>query len=160
MNLLKYRGFRLVIVLIVLIIIGIVIGNRAMKMMEQKKYDDLKTDFLLIEAKVKILKGKADVSSSKDCYLGVKVSEANNEEIANFLRSLEINDEEFENYFILYTQDFEQMQIKEDLRNLQDGVYIVNYDNQDILYIKGVSKDGVTKYKITEILKDESQVSL
>lgn len=83
MNLLKYRGFRLVIILVFFIIVGFVVGKRAIKLMEQKKYDDLKTDFLLIQAKVRMIKGKSDVSASKDCYVGTKVSESQKDEIKN-----------------------------------------------------------------------------
>ena len=141
------------------IIIGIIIGitipiaRHGFKMLDEKKYTDLQTDLLLIQAKVKVIKGKSDVNGNKDNYLGQKVSESNNEQIKNLLRDLNITEENYEKYFILNSKDFETMGIAHELRNKGDALFIVNYDDNEVIYTKGIKVDGNTKYKLSDIIK-------
>lgn len=61
-------------------------------------------------------------------------------------------EDDLENYFILYKSDFEQMQIDSELKNPQDEIYVVNYDKQELIYLKGFSVDGEIKYNILDII--------
>lgn len=146
-----FKAFRLITITIIIIIIGIFCIKRASSVLEQKKCDDIKADLLLIQAKVKVIKGKSEVSGNKDNYLGTKISEIENNDLKDFMKYIKIKDEDFDKYFALNKEDFEAMAIADELKNIEDNVFVVNYDNSEVIYKKGVNIDGEIKYKISEI---------
>ena len=156
----KKSMFKIIKLLFILLIIAgiatFLIKNVAI-LLQQKNDDDKKTDLLLIQAKVKLIKGKSDVNSNTDEYIGLKASESNNEDIKEFLRNIQILDSDFEKYYILSYQDFEKMGIVSELKNIEDNNYIVNYENAEVIYVKGVNIDNELKYKLSEIITKEEE---
>lgn len=147
------RFLRLAIIIGIIIVIAIPFAKLGFKMLNEKKYTDLQTDILLIQAKVKVIKGKSDVNGNKDGYLGQKVSESDNGKIKNLLNYLKITEESFDKYFILNSQDFETMGITHELKNKGDALFVVNYDENEVIYVKGIKVNGNIKYKLSDIIK-------
>ena len=120
----------------VIVIIAIFIAKNAFKMLERKENDDVKTDLLIIQAKVKVIKGKSEVNANTDNYVGTKVIDIENEEIKDFLKNIGISEKDFDKYFVLNYKDFEKMEITQDLKNMEDNVFIVNFDSTEVIYKK------------------------
>lgn len=146
------RFIKFFIIITVIIVLIVLVGRAGIKMLEEKKYIDIETDLLLIQAKVKIIKGKSDVNANTDAYVGTKISEANSDEIKNIFSKIGLTEEDKEKYYVLYHQDFEEMGIANDLKNKKDGEFIVNYDTAEVIYIKGVKKNNEIKYKLSDIV--------
>ena len=144
------------IIVIAIVAIAFFIAKNAFNMLKQKEIDDIETDLLLVQAKVKVIKGKSDVSSNTDVYVGTKASEIEDESIKEFLKSLNIDESDFEQYYVLSSEDFDRMEIKDELKKVEHNVYIVNYDTAEIIYRNGVEVEGNNKYKISEIIKKEN----
>lgn len=147
------RFIRFAIIIGIILAIAIPVARHGFKMLDEKKYADLQTDLLLIQAKVKVIKGKSDVNGNKDNYLGQKVSESNNEKIKNQLKDLKIAEGNYEKYFILNLNDFETMGIAHELKNKGDAIFVVNYDDNEVIYTKGIKVDGNVKYKLSDIIQ-------
>lgn len=147
------RFIRFAVIIGIIIAITIPIAKTGFKMLDEKKYTDLQTDLLLIQGKVKVIQGKSEVNGNKDGYLGQKVSESDNNKIKDLLKQLNISEEDFEKYFILCQNDFDAMGIGGELKNKGDNLFVVNYDDTEVIYTKGIKVDGKVKYKLTDIIK-------
>ena len=146
------RFLRFFIIIAIIITLIILVAKLGSKMFNEKKYVDIETDLLLVQAKVKIIKGKSDVNSNTDAYVGTKVSESTSVEIKNSLNKIGISEDEYDKYYILYNQDFEKMGIAEELKNKKDEEFIVSYDTAEVIYIKGVKENNQIKYKLSDIV--------
>lgn len=156
MNRRIFRTIRLFIIIAIIVAIGAVGLNYALKSLKQKQNDDIRTDLLLIQAKTKVIKGKAEVNSNTEAYVGTKISEYFDNDVKEFLKNIQINESQFEKYYILSMQDLEKMGIFGELKNTEDNQYIVNYETADVIYIKGIEENGNIKYKISDIITKES----
>ncbi len=148
---------RLFLIIVAIIFVGIIIINKGLKLLEQKKYEDIRTDLLLVQAKIKIIKGKSQVNNNMEAYVGSCVAEYNNEDIRDFLKTLHIDEANFGKYYVLNYQDFEKMGIVQDLKYKDDNNIIVNYDTADVIYKEGVTVDGTCKYKLSELVEKKEK---
>lgn len=151
-----FRTIRLFIIIAIIIAVGVVGLNYAFKLLKQKQNDDVRTDLLLVQAKIKVIKGKAEVSSNTELYVGTKISEYYDNDVKEFLKDIQINETQFDKYYILSIQDLEEIGICGELKNPENNQYIVNYDTADVIYKKGIEENGNIKYKISDIIKKES----
>lgn len=157
MNKKKHAIKKLVILISIfaVIITAIAISSKYInKKVNESKDDDIKTDMLVLQAKLKVIKGESEVNKNTDNYFGKKVNESNNENIINLLKSINIPDEELQNYYILNNQDVELMGISEEINNKKDSSYIVNYNLAEVIYKDGIFIDGVVKYKLSDLIEN------
>ena len=147
------RFLRFALIIGIIIAIAVPLTKTGFKMLEEKKYTDLQTDLLLIQGKVKVIQGKSEVSGNKDVYLGQKVSESDNNKIKDLLKTIGIAEDKYEKYFILSQKDFETMGIAGELKNKADSLFVVNYEEMEVVYTKGIKVDGNVKYKLSDIIK-------
>ena len=133
----KYKFLKLIIAFIIILVVGIFLFNIGTKKMQERKTDDIKTDMLMIEGKIKSIKAESEISNNQEKYVGTKVSEANDTEVNNVMQQLQINQEELQNYYILNKECFEKMGIADSIKD-DDDEYIVNYTNSDVIYVKGI----------------------
>lgn len=153
----KRHTIKLVILISIfaVIITAIAISSKYInKKVNESKDDDIKTDMLVLQAKIKVIKGESEVNKNTDNYFGKKVNESNNENIINLLKSINIPDEELQNYYILNNQDVELMGISEEIYNKEDSSYIVNYNSAEVIYKDGIFIDGVVKYKLSDLIEN------
>ena len=153
MNKSMARFIKFAIIIGIIITILVIVAKHGFKMLDEKKYTDLQTDLLLIQGKVKVIQGKSEVSGNKDGYLGQKVSESDNSKIKDLLKQINISEEDFEKYYILSQNDFETMGISGEMKNKGDNLFVVNYEEMEVVYTKGIKVDGKIKYKLTDIIK-------
>ena len=124
--------------------------NIGTKKMKERKNDDIKTDMLMIEGKIKSIKAESEISNNQEKYVGTKVSEANDTEVNNVMQQLQINQDELQNYYILNKESFEKMGLADSIKD--DDEYIVNYTNSDVIYVKGIKLNNEIKYKLSDII--------
>lgn len=149
----SFKTLKLVVIIAIIIAIAVILVNKGLEMIEQKKFEDIRTDLLLIQAKIEMIKGKSKVNNNIDAYVGNCVSEYNNDEIKEFLKGINIKEEDFRMYYVLNYQEFENLGIAQNLKDKDDNNIIVNYDTIDVIYKKGVIIDGNTKYRLSEIVE-------
>ena len=142
----KYKFLKLIIAFIIILVVGIFLFNIGTKKMQERKNDDIKTDMLMIEGKIKSIKAESEISNNQEKYVGTKVSEANDTEVNNVMQQLQINQDELQNYYILNKESFEKMGLADSIKD--DDEYIVNYTNSDVIYVKGIKLNNEIKYKL------------
>ena len=140
----KYKFLKLIIAFIIILVVGIFLFNIGTKKMQERKNDDIKTDMLMIEGKIKSIKAESEISNNQEKYVGTKVSEANDTDVNNVMQQLQINQEELQNYYILNKESFEKMGLADSIKD--DDEYIVNYTNSDVIYVNEI------KYKLSDII--------
>ena len=146
----KYKFLKLIIAFIIILVVGIFLFNIGTKKMQERKNDDIKTDMLMIEGKIKSIKAESEISNNQEKYVGTKVSEANDTEVNNIMQQLQINQDELQNYYILNKESFEKMGLADSIKD--DDEYIVNYTNSDVIYVKGIKLNNEIKYKLSDII--------
>ena len=146
----KYKFLKLIIAFIIILVVGIFLFNIGTKKMQERKNDDIKTDMLMIEGKIKSIKAESEISNNQEKYVGTKVSEANDTEVNNVMQQLQINQESLQNYYILNKECFEKMGLADSIKD--DDEYIVNYTNSDVIYVKGIKLNNEIKYKLSDII--------
>ena len=146
----KYKFLKLIIAFIIILVVGIFLFNIGTKKMQERKNDDIKTDMLMIEGKIKTIKAESEISNNQEKYVGTKVSEANDTEVNNVMQQLQINQDELQNYYILNKESFEKMGLADSIKD--DDEYIVNYTNSDVIYVKGIKLNNEIKYKLSDII--------
>ncbi len=146
----KYKFLKLIIAFIIILVVGIFLFNIGTKKMQERKNDDIKTDMLMIEGKIKSIKAESEISNNQEKYVGTKVSEANDTKVNNVMQQLQINQDELQNYYILNKESFEKMGLADSIKD--DDEYIVNYTNSDVIYVKGIKLNNEIKYKLSDII--------
>ena len=107
-----------------------------------------------------MINGETKVNVENEGFVGKKVSELENEKIKEAIVKLGITEEEFEDYYVLYMNDFETMGISDELKKANSEEYIISYKNIEVIYIKGIEADEKTYYKLSDILnKDKKEES-
>ena len=86
----KYKFLKLIIAFIIILVVGIFLFNIGTKKMQERKNDDIKTDMLMIEGKIKSIKAESEISNNQEKYVGTKVSEAKDTEVKKFMKQLKI----------------------------------------------------------------------
>ena len=146
----KYKFLKLIIAFIIILVVGIFLFNIGTKKMQERKNDDIKTDMLMIEGKIKSIKAESEISNNQEKYVGGKVSEADGTAGNNVMQQLQINQDELQNYYILNKESFEKMGLADSIKD--DDEYIVNYTNSDVIYVKGIKLNNEIKYKLSDII--------
>ena len=142
------------ILFIIFMIIAIIcaIGYFFKNEYDAEQYETIKTDMLLISAKTKIIAEKINMKEKDAAYVGRSIDEVKDEEeIRNLQERGIINLDEKNNiYYILEKNHLEEMGLT--TINIEEGRYIVEYNNNEIIYTKGIQdKNGNILYKLSEM---------
>ncbi len=143
-----------VIVLIILASIGIYTGSEIIK---QANLQNINTNMMLIQAKTKTISEQAKFNKDTSNYKGTKVTEVtDNKEVEKLLSENKIEDSE--NCYLLLQNDLNEMGLE---KVKQDSGYIVNYETNEIIYVKGFENKDKTYYKLSEMkdLKVDEEVA-
>lgn len=145
------------VIVIAVLVFGVVYFVRIQYAKES--LEDLKTDMLLVQAKVKTISSEYILEEKEDVLQGTKISEMKeNEAIQDFLaKDLFDAEEKNKKYYVwdqttLQEQDLTQV-------NLEEGTYyIVEYTDNEVYYTQGFTyADGTTYYEISDIEKLEAE---
>lgn len=143
---------KLLIIFAIVIVIGIIIATYIMGVFKENSLEDIKTNMLLIQTKIKVIKGDSDISGDAGSLKGTKLSAPDQPaEIQNFLGKGLVNQEEYDYYYILNQQCLNEIGLGE--VKLENGdYYIVNYTTYEVIYTKGYTDEYKnTYYKLSEI---------
>ena len=150
---LTYIGMVFLIILIAILVFGAIYFFR----IEQWKADleNVKTDMLLIQAKVKNVSNEQTLEKKENVLIGTKISDMeDNNTIKEFLEKDIIDIESKKNnYYVLNQEDLGELEI--DQVQLEDNnLCIVDYKTNEVIYTSGfLHTDGNTYYKLSDIEK-------
>jgi len=143
-----------ILIICILIVVGF-FGYKAIKsFIDTNEQEDIKTNMISIQSKIKIIKDKHKVSEENN-LLGVKLAENTNFNIGDqFKAMLEQRQKETTDYYILTQEDLNSLK----LQNIQINnyeFYVVDYDTCEVFYSAG-EKWGYSLEKLNpeEEIKD------
>lgn len=135
---------------VILIITGITIESS--NIIEKARIQNLASNMILIQTKVKIINERVAFNGDTSIYVGLKLKDqANKASIANgALTSSELESDS------LYVYDRATLNSigLESIKLGQNEVFIVNYDTCEVIWPKGQkNEDGVKVHRLTEIME-------
>ena len=146
-------GHITLIICIIAIILAIVVTVNLLKVqINEGKEKDIETDMLLLQGKVKVMSQEATIQKNEEILKGKKVSEnLENEYVKELIEKNIIltEDENIEKCYIIDKSDLEEI----GLGNIEliEGIYVVNYNNYDIIYSKGIQVGENIYYKLSDL---------
>ena len=121
----------------------------------KENLEDLKTDMLLVQAKVQNMEGEYTLEKKDEVLKGTKISEMQEEQgIKSFIENSKIDiKEKGKKYYVLNKENLNELGLEQ--VNLEENCYyIVEYTKKEVYYSKGFTyTDGKTYYEINEIEK-------
>lgn len=137
----------LVITIIVIAIIASVSVYVGTDIIKQANLQNINTNMMLIQAKVKTISEQAKFNKDTSNYKGKKLIEVvGNRKVDELVSNNIIEDQE--KYYLLSQDDLNEMGFEK--IQIEDG-YIVNYDTNEIIYVKGFDANKQTYYKLSEM---------
>lgn len=137
----------LVITIIILAILGSITVYIGGNIIKKTSLQTINTNMMLIQAKVKTISEQAKFNKNTQGYKGTKISEVvNHPKVTELIENNLIEDQE-KNY-LLSMEDLHAMGLEK--INLEDG-YIVNYETDEIIYVKGFKSNNTVYYKLSEM---------
>lgn len=150
MNKSKEKGISLItlvitiIVLVILASVGIGTGTNIIK---RADLQNINTNMMLIQAKVKTISEQAKFNKDTSNYKGTKLTEVTgNEKVDKLIENNAIENKE--NYYLLSQSDLNEMGLEK--IDIDEG-YIVNYDTSQIIYVKGFEANNKSYYQLNEM---------
>ena len=148
------------IIVIIFVIILITVGAFFMVKKIRNDLDDskIKSSMLLIQGACKIIYEDGLMNKTEEGFVGVKLSEADNNESINkdiinqFKEKNIIEESEYEKYYILTDEDLDKLEIY--VRNEEDSYYVIGYEKEDVIITKGYNG----KYRLEDINKEDDDV--
>lgn len=150
----RLKIVRLVVIFVLIVIAIIYFARYASHRIKAGKSDDIVANMLIIEAKIKVINGNVRVNNDEGDYVGIKVSDIQDENFRKKLNDVGITEELYEKYYVLNKEHFNQMQILDELKNVDDKEYVVSYKDCQVLYINGINVNGNVVYKLSDVPKE------
>ena len=140
------------IFLVIIIVVLILVAVRFVELQyKNEESETIKTNMLAIQGKAKII--AEEEKALKKELAGIKISDKKEEEnIKKLLEQQNITIDENSKYYVLDKENLKEI----GLGNIElesDQYYIVNYDNLEILYTKGVQIGDNILYKLSDFNK-------
>ena len=140
------------IFLVIIILVLILVAVRFVELQyKNEESETIKTNMLAIQGKAKII--AEEEKALKKELAGIKISDKKEEEnIKKLLEQQNITIDENSKYYVLDKENLKEI----GLGNIElesDQYYIVNYDNLEILYTKGVQIRDNILYKLSDFNK-------
>ena len=148
-----------VILLIIIALCGIaylgIRNNNGVELFAKTNMEDLNTDLLQVQAKVKVINEQSVVNDDEALLKGERVQDSQNEEvisIANSLKEKEIikeDEENFDKYYVWNKALLEEL----GLTNVKSDILVVNYATSEVILPDGIQleENGDTLYKFSDI---------
>ena len=151
-----YIKILMIIIIIAVMILGAIYFVN--KQYDNEKVETLKTDMLLLEAKVKILEEKVNIKEKGAKYIGTELKEKKaEEEFKNLIEKEGIKvDSKKNKYYVIDNSNLEELGLGN--IKLDEGYYVVDYKTNEIFYTHGIKdEDGNVKYSLSELGKTKSE---
>ena len=134
------------ILILAVVITGIVFVVQ--RLWKDNSVKDIETDLLYIKAKCKIIRDK-HIMDENEQLLGENITEYPENEEVNEIIS------ESDDWYKLRQEDLELIGVGS--LKAEDG-YIVNYEEQDVIYAKGIERDKQVYYKLSDLQRLEEEL--
>lgn len=129
--------------------------------LDKGKNEDIKTDMLLVEARVQKLAGEYILEKKEDILVGTKLADMEEDTIVKEFLEKEIFDKEEKGakYYVLNQENLTELKL-ENVELEKDSYYIVDYASSKVYYTKGYSDDeGEVYYSVEKETEIEKQGS-
>lgn len=149
--------FLIIIILGVIIYFGIKNNNNGIEILTKNNIEDINTDLLQVQAKVKVIKEQSVVKDDESILKGEKIKDSPNETVISLLNQLEENgiiseeEENFDKYYMWDKALLEELKLEVNLQ--ENDKIVVNYETLEIILPSGVEfeKNGEKVYKFSEL---------
>ena len=148
-NGLSFIGTIILVVIIAVITFGVVYFVRIQA--DKEKAEDIKTNMLLVQAKVKKISGDYILEEKDEVLVGTKLSEMQEEQpIKDFLsKELFDADEKDKKYYVLNQQNLNDMGLNNVVLE-ENAYYIVDYTSSEVYYTNGyLDETGNLHYSVS-----------
>lgn len=136
----------LIITIVVLLIITSITVYIGTNLIQKTNLQNLNTNMLLIQAKVKTIGEDSKFNKNDATLKGQKVSEIQeNQQVLKLVADKIIDTPD--SYYLLSQEDLNVMGLEK--IQVEEG-YIVNYETNEIVYVKGFKVKDKTYYKLSE----------
>ena len=138
------------VLIIAFIVFGVVYYVRMQTAKEE--LEDMKTDMLLVQAKVKKISSDYILESKDEVLIGTKLAEVKDEPaIQEFLNQNSIDAEEKgKKYYVINQQNLDEIGLSQ-VKLEENAYYIVEYTDGAVYYTKGYELAGNNYYDINNI---------
>lgn len=148
-----------VMLLIIIALCGIaylgIRNNNGVELFAKTNMEDLNTDLLQVQAKVKVINEQSVVKNDGGLLKGEKLKDSQNEEVISILNNLkekEIikeDEENFDKYYVWNKALLEEL----GLTNVKSDILVVNYATSEVILPDGIQleENGDTLYKFSDI---------
>ena len=141
-------------IILLICAVAVIVGYYVKDEYNVEKLETIKTDMLLIEAKIKIIAEKVKIEEKGAKYIGEKIQKDTQDE-----KILELQEKEIINinakkkkYYKLNKEDLVELGLEN--ITLGNGYYIIEYNSNEIIYSNGVAdENGNILYKLSEFQK-------
>ena len=142
----------LLVLVIAFIVFGVIYFFRLQTTKEN--LEDIKTDLLLVQAKVKKISSDYILEKKDEVLVGTKLSDIKDEPtMQEFLNKNSINlEEKDKKYYVLNQQNLEEMGLTQ-VKLEENAYYVVEYTDGEVYYTKGYEIAGNSYYDIDNIEK-------
>lgn len=144
------KGITIVSLVLTIVVLGVLTAvtvNAGGSILKQVQLQNINTNMMLIQAKVKTISEQANFNKDTSIYKGNVVSDVSgNKNIQELVDNGVIDDTS--KYYVLWQEHLKDMGLEK--IDVEDG-YVVNYDTQEIIYVKGFEHDGTTYYKLSDM---------
>lgn len=145
----------IMLIFCIIAIIAIIIFSVKIYLNESKQrtIENLITDMLLLQGKVKVIAQENEMNEEEHSLIGIQVKDnMENENVQQVLKVNNINEEteNFESYYIIDSENLNDLKLN---NNLDGEFYIVNYKNYEIIYSKGIEIDEGMHYSLNKLLE-------
>ena len=132
----------LIITIIILMLITSVTVYTGTNVIKQVTLQNVNTDMMLIKAKVKTMEEQAKFNKDNSNYKGTPLIDVHDNKKIDKLVDEEIV-EDITKYYLLSKEDLNSMGLEK--IDIADG-YLVNYESEEIIYVRGLKKDDNMYY--------------
>lgn len=137
----------LVLTIVILMILTSVTVYTGSSIIKQVSLQNINTDMMLIQAKAKTIVEQAKFNKDNSNYKGTPlINVLDNKKIDKLIDEGIVED--VTKYYLLSKDDLNSMGLEK--VDIADG-YLVNYETEEIIYVKGFEKDNNTYYKLSDI---------
>ena len=146
---LTFLSTAILVVVIAALTFGIVYLVRLQ--LDKGKNEDIKTDILLVEAKVQKLAGEYILEKKEEILVGTKLTDMEDEPVIKEFLEKEVFDKEEKGakYYVLDQDNIKELNL-ENVELEKDSYYIVDYTSVKVYYTKGYSDEGGEVYYTVE----------
>ena len=137
------------LIIICSIIIIIILAVRFINLQYMnEEIETIKTNMLLVQGKAKIILEEKNALKSE--LKGINASEKREDEnIKKILEANVIEEDNIKDWYLFNEETLNEIGL--DFVYTEEGVYIVNYLKQDVIYLLGANSDEKTIYKLSDL---------